>query len=183
MVRSIRLPPRLSVRRAEAIAQGGEDSLYLYEYNDRYHKTSYSPPMKIRSSKLTTCRVAPDGTIVGLEFLDQSGAAVTVEFPFDQAEAVVMTIPSLLARAVKRQTESEKARYVFDLKGWSIERAAEHACLIATFVTSHGFEVCFAIPHEACRSLGWNLQSGADRAVDVEAVEDCEKLERGRKLN
>ena len=36
--------------------------------------------MKIRSKKLTTCRVATDGTNVGLEFLDQSGGTVTVEF-------------------------------------------------------------------------------------------------------
>src|SRR5580693_9140262 len=130
--------------------------------------------MKIRSSKLTTCRVAPDGTIVGLEFLDQSGAPVTVEFPLDQAEAVIMTIPHLLARAVKQQTDDEPARYVFGLKGWSLERATEPDCLIATFVTLDGFEVCFGIPLEACRSLGWSLQCSAADAPELETADGDE---------
>jgi hypothetical protein len=30
--------------------------------------------------------------------------------------------------------------------------------------TTNGFEVCFGIPFEACKSFGWNLQRGADRA-------------------
>jgi hypothetical protein len=29
------------------------------------------------------------GSIAGLEFLDQSGATMTVEFPLDQAQAVI----------------------------------------------------------------------------------------------
>src|SRR5262249_49500220 len=48
-------------------------------------------PVTLRSSRLTTCRVAEDGADVRLEFINQSGKTVTVELPFDQAEAVVMT--------------------------------------------------------------------------------------------
>jgi hypothetical protein len=123
--------------------------------------------VKIRSHTLTTCQVAADGTNVSLEFLDHDGAPIAVEFPIDQAEAVVMTIPHLLARAVKRQTGDEAARYVFNLEGWSIESTESGNCLLATLTTSHGFEVCFAIPHEACHSLGWNLQQGASDIVDA----------------
>jgi hypothetical protein len=126
-----------------------------------------APIVKIRSHKLTTCQVAADGTNVSLEFLDHDGAQVAVEFPIDQAEAVVMTIPHLLARAVKRQTGDEAARYVFALEGWSIESTESGNCLLATLTTSHGFEVCFAIPYEACQSLGWNLQQGAGDVVDA----------------
>jgi hypothetical protein len=125
--------------------------------------------VKIRSHKLTTCQVAADGTNVSLEFLDHDGAQVAVEFPIDQAEAVVMTIPHLLARAVKRQTGDEAARYVFALEGWSIESIESGNCLLATLTTSHGFEVCFAIPYEACQSLGRNLQRGAGDVVDTRA--------------
>ena len=120
--------------------------------------------MKIRSSQLTTCRVANDGSNVGLEFLDQSGATVTVELPLDQAEAVIMTLPHLLARAVRRQTGDQDARYVFGLHEWALEGAKDQECLIATLKTTNGFEVCFGIPFEACKSFGWNLQRGADRA-------------------
>ena len=128
--------------------------------------------MRIRSSKLTTCRVATDGSNVGLEFIDCSGTPVTIELPFEQAEAVVMTLPRLLARALRRQTGDDEARYVFGPREWSLESSRDQACLIATLKTSDGFEVSFGIPFEACRSLGWNLQRGADlifKANDVEA--------------
>ena len=126
--------------------------------------------MKIRSKRLTTCHVVTDGTNVGLEFLDQSGGTVTVELPLDQAEAVVMTLPHLLARALKRQTGNDDARYVFGLQGWSIEGAKEQNCLITILVTTNGFEVSFGIPFEACNSLGWNLMHGAESHA-VEATD------------
>jgi hypothetical protein len=122
--------------------------------------------VKIRSEKLTTCRVANDGSTVGLEFLDQSGVVVTVELPLDQAEAVIMTLPHLLARALRRCTGNDEARYVFGLDEWSIESAKDQDCLIATLKTTNGFEVCFGIPFEACRSFGWSLQRGANAALD-----------------
>jgi hypothetical protein len=31
----------------------------------------------------------------------------------------------------------------------------------------NGFEVCFGIPFEVCRAFGWNLQWGADAALEV----------------
>jgi hypothetical protein len=128
--------------------------------------------VKIRSRRLTTCHVATDGSDVGLEFIDGSGTSVTVELPFDQAEAVAMTLPSLLVRALKQQTGDDQARYVFDLREWSLESAGDQACLIATLKTTGGFEVSFGIPFEACRSLGEVLRQGANQAVDLCGVDD-----------
>jgi hypothetical protein len=165
-------PQRLSRQQTGPIASPHHTALYSLEYSDDnrdYRSQKGYPVVKIRSQKLTTCQVAADGTNVGLEFLDHTGQAVTVEFPIDQAEAVIMTIPHLLARAVKCQTGSEAARYVFNLEGWSIESTEDKNCLIATLTASRGFEVCFAIPHEACQSLGWNLQRGADEIIDTRA--------------
>ena len=113
---------------------------------------------KIHVGRLTTCSVAADGTNVGLEFLDNSGTSVTVQLPLDQAEAVVMTLPRLLTRAVRQSTGSEDSRYVFGLCGWSIESTEERACLIATLETTDGFEVSFSIPFEESQALGWHLQ-------------------------
>jgi hypothetical protein len=121
--------------------------------------------VKIRSSTLTTCQVAADGGSVGLELIDGSGAAVTVELPFDQAEAMVMTLPTLLTQALRQQTGNDDARYVFGLGEWSLENAEGQACLIATLKTTDGFEVSFGVPFDACRSLGWNLYQGAERAA------------------
>ena len=135
--------------------------------------------VKIRSETLTTCRVATDGSNVELEFLDHSGAPVVLELPLDQAEAVVMTLPHLLARAVRSRTGNDEARYVFGLHEWSIEAAKDNSCLITTLKTTNGFEVSFGIPFEACQSLGWNLQNGAERAIDAGELNE-ESLAAGR---
>ncbi|HKA79284.1 MAG TPA: hypothetical protein VKD43_04585 [Xanthobacteraceae bacterium] len=123
--------------------------------------------MKIDSLKLTTCGVTADGGTVELGFVDSSGAAVCVRLPFDQAEAVVMTLPSLLARALQRRTGKPEARYVSDLGEWSVEGAKAQNCLIVTLKTPDGFEVSFGIPFAACRSLGWTLKREADEAQEL----------------
>jgi hypothetical protein len=123
--------------------------------------------MKICSSRLTTCGVTADGETAVLELVDRSDTAVSVELPFDQAEAVAMTLPHLLTQAVRRRTGQREARYVFALGEWMIEDTKEHDCLIVTLKTTDGFEVSFGIPLEACRSLGWSLQHEANEAVEV----------------
>lgn len=124
----------------------------------------------LRSSRLTTCRVAQDGADVRLEFIDQSGKTVAVELPLDQAEAVVMTLPRLLSRAVTQRTGNDEARYVFHLGEWAVEAAKEHSCLIATLKTENGFEVSFAMPLDACRSFGWTLQHEASDAIEARKI-------------
>jgi hypothetical protein len=128
--------------------------------------------VKICSSRLTTCGVLADGETVGLEFVDDSGTAVTVQLPFDQAEAVVMTLPHLLARSVKRRTGNQKARYVFRLDEWFIEDTKEQDCLIVTLKTTDGFEVSFGIPLQAGRTLGWNLQHEAEKVIDARELDE-----------
>jgi hypothetical protein len=123
--------------------------------------------VKIRSNRLTTCRVAADGSNAGLEFVDYSGAAVTVELPLEQAEALVMTLPHLLVRALRQQTGDDEARYVFGLREWAVERAKDRSCLITTLKTTDGFEVSFGLPLEASRSLGCTLQQGAEEIDPV----------------
>jgi hypothetical protein len=138
------------------------------------HARGSEAVVKVRSKKLTTCRVANDGSNVGLGFLDASGAKVTLELPLDQAEALIMTLPHLLTRAVRRRTGNQQARYVFGLREWALEGAKEQECLIATLKTMDGFEVCFGISFEECRSLGWNLQRSANAALEAGGVGDAE---------
>ncbi|MGO9398749.1 MAG: hypothetical protein ACLP19_13065 [Xanthobacteraceae bacterium] len=139
-------------------------ALYLSVYNVMPATSMKSGPVmvKIRSEKLTTCRVAADGGEVGLELIDASGVAVRLDLPVEQAQSLVMTLPRLLACALQQKTGDEDARYVFGLGEWAIESAKGEACLIATLKTADGFEVCFGIPFEACRSLGWNLLRAAE---------------------
>jgi hypothetical protein len=135
--------------------------------------------VKIRSQRLTTCRVTANGAEIGLEFLDVSGAAVRLEMPVEQAESLVMTLPQLLALALRQKTGDEDARFVFALGEWAIESAKGQDCLIATLKTPDGFEVCFGIPFEACRSLGWNLL----RAAETHDPEELAKADARLTLN
>jgi hypothetical protein len=135
--------------------------------------------VKIRSQRLTTCRVTANGAEIGLEFLDVSGAAVRLEMPVEQAESLVMTLPQLLALALRQKTGDEDARFVFALGEWAIESAKGQDCLIATLKTPDGFEVCFGIPFEACRSLGWNLL----RAAETHDPEEQAKADARLTLN
>jgi hypothetical protein len=119
----------------------------------------------IISSALTTCDTAEDGKTIRLDFLDEAGASVSVAFPFRQAAAVMMTLPRLLSKALRRQTQSDTSRYVFSLGRWSIE-SSDQPCLIMTLATDDGFEVSFGIPFETCRAMGWALkEEGRDASA------------------
>jgi hypothetical protein len=122
--------------------------------------------VKICSSRLTKCGVTADGETVELELVDESGAPVTLQLPFEQAEAVVMTLPHLLARSLRKRTGDEQARYVFGLDRWSIEDTKEQDCLITTLRTTDGFEVSFCTSPEAWRTLGVSLRQEADKIID-----------------
>ena len=135
--------------------------------------------MKIPSSKLTTCGVAADWETVELEFLDQSGVATTLQLPLDQAEAVVTTLPHVLAYALKRRTGKQDARYVFGLGEWCIEDTRDQDSLIVTLKTTDGFEVSFGVPFEAGRDLGFSLQREAKAAIAA-SKRDEESVAPGR---
>jgi hypothetical protein len=128
--------------------------------------------VKIRSHVLTTCRVTADGETVELGLVDDAGTEVSLELPFEQAEAVVMTLPQLLTRALQRRTGKPEARYVFGLGEWLIEDTRGDDCLIVTLKTTDGFEVSFGIPFKECRALGWSLKHEADAAIETEQPAD-----------
>ena len=70
--------------------------------------------MKICSARLTTCGILQDGHSLRLNLVDDKGADVSLELPFDQAQAIAMTLPSLLTRALQAVT-GKKARATFFL--------------------------------------------------------------------
>jgi hypothetical protein len=124
----------------------------------------------VTSSRLTTCSVVQDGRAVRLEFLDGDGQPVSVEFPFDQAESIIMTLPQMLSKALQRRTHDESARYVFSLGRWSIE-SCDQKSLIATLATDDGFQVSFTIPFDACRAIGHALRHEGGCGVEQEGFD------------
>jgi hypothetical protein len=113
--------------------------------------------MNICGAKLTTCGVAQDGRTLWLNLVDDKGAEVSLQLPFDQTQAIAMTLPSLLTRALRALTGKATARYVFPLDQWSVERSSDCDGLIVTLGTEGGFQVSFGIPTEACRGLGLTI--------------------------
>ncbi len=118
----------------------------------------------VASTRLTTCGVVDDGRAVRLEFLDSDGQPACVEFPFDQAESIVMTLPRMLSQALQQRTRDTSSRYVFPLGRWSIESCSENS-FIATLCTEEGFQVSFAIPFDACRAIAQALRHEAESGM------------------
>ena len=123
---------------------------------------------RIASLSLTTCDASDDGSTVRLDLLDQHGQPVSIEFPFAQAQSIVMTLPRLLSRALCRRTDDPAARFVFGLGRWAIENA-DGESVIMTLATEDGFEVSFGIPFAAGRAIGWALNISPAEAADEHA--------------
>lgn len=119
----------------------------------------------ITSSSLTTCAVVRDGQGIRLDFLDRAGEPISVEFPFEQAHSIIMTLPRLLSQALKQQTLDPAARYVFSLNTWTLESMNNEA-LIVTLTTEGGFAVSFNVPPETCKALSFALRHEAQAASE-----------------
>ena len=114
-------------------------------------------PRRITSSGLTTCAVVKQGQGIRLDFLDRAGEPISVEFPFEQAHSIIMTLPHLLSQALKLQTLDPAARYVFSLNKWTLERMSNET-LVVTMTTEGGFAVSFSAPFETCKAFGFALR-------------------------
>ena len=128
--------------------------------------------MNICGVELTTCGILEDGQIVRLDLVDDQGIAISLRLPFEQAQAVAMTLPSLLTRALKSLTGSPNARYVFPLDRWFVELSGQGDGLLLTLATADGFQVSFGLPAEACRGLGLTLAGGPARLAEGGADDD-----------
>jgi hypothetical protein len=111
----------------------------------------------ITSGGLTTCAVVKEGQGIRLDFVKRTGEPISVEFPFEQAHSIIMTLPHLLSQALKRQTLDPAARYVFALNKWTLELMNSEA-LIVTLATEGGFAVSFNVPLETCKALSFALR-------------------------
>jgi hypothetical protein len=129
--------------------------------------------MKISSAKLTTCGIVNDGRAVSLDFVDETGTDRSLQLPFDQAQAVAMTLPTLLTKSLKALTGDPGARYAFALDSWTVENSHEHDGLLITLGTADGFQVCFNIPAEACKGLGLTIAGGRDRQTAALDADDA----------
>jgi hypothetical protein len=119
----------------------------------------------ITSSALTTCAVVKQGQGIRLDFLDRAGEPASIEFPFEQAHSIIMTLPHLLAQALRMQTLDPAARYVFSLDKWALE-GVNNETLVVTLTAEGGFAVSFSVPSETCKAIGFALRHEARSASE-----------------
>jgi hypothetical protein len=132
--------------------------------------TTEAAPKGIVSSELASCGVVDAGRAVRLNLLDQAGNSTFVELPFDQAASVVLTLPSLLTRALQVRTGSADARYVLSAAQWALELAQGGNNLLLSLRTEDGFDVCFGISLEMCKDIGSAMSIGIRRATEGGAL-------------
>jgi hypothetical protein len=115
--------------------------------------------LRIVSRELTTCGGTDGGRTIVLNFIENSGASISIELPLRQAASLAMTLPRLLSSAVKLQTGDPHARYVFSVGKWTLESSEGSSQRILTMQTPDGFAVSFAVPFSMCDEMGETLAS------------------------
>ena len=123
--------------------------------------------MDIDAHALTSCGVADDGDAISLGFVDAAGNPATVRLSLKQVGALVMTLPTLLQKALQTRYGDESLRYAYPLASWTVEQSIDQTQRMVTLQTEDGFSVCFAVPREQQSELGEALmaQSGPSPAL------------------
>jgi len=138
---------------------------------------------ELRLDQLTTCGIAGQGNSIELHATEQSGVPMSLEMSFENAQAVMMTLPRLLTKALRQRTGDPNLRYVFPLGEWSLERSSDNEFLIMTLKTGDGFDVSFAVPLAASRSLGASLKQEVATIEKSFAAAAAERLGNVLKFN
>jgi hypothetical protein len=117
--------------------------------------------MKIDAKALTSCGVADDGDAISLGFVDAAGNPATIRLSLKQVGALVMTLPTLLQKALQARYGDESLRYAYPLASWTVEQSVDQDQRMVTLQTTDGFSVCFAVPREQQSELGEALMAPA----------------------
>jgi hypothetical protein len=121
--------------------------------------------MEIETQSLTTCEVAPDGGAISLGFVDSKGQPATIRLSLNQVGALVMTLPSLIDKALQTRFGDESLRYAYPLASWAVEQSTDPTQGMMTLRTVDGFSVCFSIPRAQQCELGEALAAQPAPAV------------------
>lgn len=124
----------------------------------------------IVTSDLTNCDVCRDGNAIRLNLVDQGGNPTFVEFTFDQAASIVMTLPRLLTAALQSSSDRPDLRYVFPVDKWSLELARGQSVLIFTLRTEDGFDASFGLSLKMCEGIASAMNDSLDAAGQSVAV-------------
>lgn len=89
--------------------------------------------------------VAVDGSRIRMSFSRPDGTATALNLPSDCLQAMVMTLPKIMAEVLKARHKDESLRLVYPAHRIRIEQASDPSTIILTLATPDGFEVSFAL--------------------------------------
>jgi hypothetical protein len=142
-------------RRAALQAESGWTSvdfaLYFYRYNECGRCR-----MDMECQAFTEGEVARDGSIA-LGFVDEAGNTVKVRVSINQAGALAMTLPELVATALRNRHGNQKVRFAYPLTSWRVEQSSDLDTGMMTLYAPDGFNVCFSMGRDLQNKLGETL--------------------------
>jgi hypothetical protein len=95
--------------------------------------------------EMTSVDVSGDGNRFRISFRRQDSRLGSLDLPAECLNALIMTLPRLMTRALKARCQDESLRLVFPASNIRIEQSTDLKIVIATFTTPDGFEVSFGL--------------------------------------
>jgi hypothetical protein len=101
----------------------------------------------IKAQLLTTCEVASGGTSCRINFVDQQGAAKTVEFPIWCLQQLTRTMPRIMSEAFATRYGDVPFAPSHDVSSWHVARSLDRGGSVGlTFTTPDGYVMTFQVP-------------------------------------
>lgn len=112
--------------------------------------------MEMECRAFTEAEVGADGS-VALGFVDQAGNPVRVRLSINQVGALAMTLPELIATALRNRHGNQEMRFAYPLTSWRVEQSTDLNTGMMTLYACDGFSVCFSMGQELQSKLGETL--------------------------
>ena len=88
--------------------------------------------------KMCNAWLVQDGRAIRLDLVDNEGADVSLQLSLEQAQAIAMTLPSLLTHARQDLADKTGSRYVLALDRWTVQQSNDCMGLLLTLATGEG---------------------------------------------
>jgi len=115
----------------------------------------------VEIQELTTYEIAPDGSSIRMNFVDEGGKKASIIVPMHNLQQLAFTIPKMVSEALRVACGNPALRLVHKVDLWKVERADDGKSIILTFATPDHFQMSFAVDEK-------DLASMAESVVEYE---------------
>jgi len=108
----------------------------------------------IDGAELSNYEIAEDGSQVKIGLRDRSGRPAVLILPPECLSSLIMTLPAIMQKVLRRQTHDNSAKLVYPLARWNVERARGDPRFILSLSTPDGFVVSFSASQHELEMIG-----------------------------